>query len=77
METEPKASTRLLTPDGAKVKELKMGLEQKVVIVNVDMKIMDMATFMVKWAIATIPAAIMLLAIFLVFGGAITAIVRS
>lgn len=60
MESESKINTDPLAADGVKAKELKIGAEQRVVIVNIDMKIMDMANFMVKWAIATIPAAIVM-----------------
>jgi len=75
MESEFKISARIPTSDDVKKSNIESA--QKVVIVNVDMKIMDMANFMVKWAVATIPAAIMLLAIGLVVGGTITAIVKS
>jgi hypothetical protein len=43
--------------------------EQKVVIVDVNMKFGSMVTFMVKWAIATSPALIILFIIGAVIAG--------
>ncbi len=43
--------------------------EQRVVITDVNMRFGSMVTFMVKWAIASIPAFLILLLLGALFGG--------
>ncbi len=43
--------------------------EQRVVITDVNMRFGSMVTFMVKWAIASIPAFLILLLLGVLFGG--------
>ncbi len=43
--------------------------EQRVVITDVNMRFVSMVTFMVKWAIASIPAFLILLLLGALFGG--------
>jgi hypothetical protein len=44
----------------ADMKQAKIDSAQSVTVIGFDMPFMDMVTFMVKWAIAAIPAAIIL-----------------
>lgn len=54
-----------------------MGINNnEVTIVDVQMPFMSMVTFMVKAAIAAIPAFIILASITLIIGGVITALVK-
>ena len=54
-----------------KREEEKMDKEPKteVSVINISMPFLSMVTFMVKWAIATIPAIIILVVIWMVVGG--------
>ena len=47
---------------------------QEVKIVDISMSFMSMVTFMVKWAIASIPAFIILAVIFVIFVGIVAGI---
>ena len=42
---------------------------QKVKISDIDMPFVSMIVFMVKWAIASIPAILILMVLFFIFGG--------
>ena len=48
----------------------------KVEIVDIDMPFLSMVFFMVKWAIASIPALIILYIVFVAFGGTLVAILK-
>lgn len=73
-------STRRGTPSGAYLKAATKGLEgvQPVVVVDVHMRFGSMVMFMIKWAIASIPAFMILLAMgwiaARVLGGALIAL---
>lgn len=49
----------------------------QVTVTDVDMPFMSMVSFMVKWALASIPALIILLVVFMVVGGALGGVLRS
>ncbi len=53
------------------------GSRDRVIVTDVDMPFMSMVTFMVKWAIASIPAFIILAVIGAVVGGIATCAMAS
>lgn len=52
-------------------------IEQRVVVVDIRMKFWSMVVFMVKLAIASIPAALILFAMALLFAGMWTGLLRA
>jgi len=52
-------------------------IEQRVVVVDIRMKFWSMVVFMVKLAIASIPAALILFAMALLFAGLWTGLLRA
>lgn len=52
-------------------------IEQRVVVVDIRMKFWSMDVFMVKLAIASIPAALILFAMALLFAGLWTGLLRA
>lgn len=52
-------------------------VEQRVVVVDIRMKFWSMVVFMVKLAIASIPAALILFALALLFAGLWTGLLRA
>lgn len=67
----PRSGTEIVTirgNDGAAPGAASSGLPQHVVVTDFDMPFGSMVTFMVKWAIAAIPAVIILFIVFAIAG---------
>jgi len=58
-------------------KELKKEKAKEVIIVDINMKFWSMVWFMVKWAVATIPAIFILLAIIAAFSGILAGLTQA
>jgi hypothetical protein len=51
-------------------------VSNQVTIVDFDMPFLSMVNFMIKWAVASIPAMIIIFMLFSMFGGCVAALVN-